>query len=163
EGQIVLLAAPRSWTVLPDGPFETGPGVLALPARPADARDVGEAPRLPLELRLVPDHRDAASAELWVLRGRAGRQIRALPEQSERGARRGVGLGAGGGGGGGGGGAGGAAGGGGAAGPGARRAGLPAVPAPAEPVRPVWAAAAAGAAPRRAARLARRRPAARRL
>src|SRR5262249_58938229 len=78
KGQIALLTAPRVWTFLPDGPFSTGPEVLPLPPRPADARDTNEAVRLPLELRLVPDLRGSDPAEFWVLRERAGTQLRNL-------------------------------------------------------------------------------------
>jgi hypothetical protein len=81
--QIALLTAPRFWRFLPDGPFATGPDALPLPRRPADAHHLAEPVRLPLELRLVPDPRGAEPAELWVLRDRAGAQLRNLVRQSD--------------------------------------------------------------------------------
>jgi len=83
KGQIALLTAPRVWTFLPDGPFATGPDVLQLPRRPADTRDRSDTERLPLELRVVPDLRGTDAAEFWVLRNRAGAQLRNLVRQSD--------------------------------------------------------------------------------
>src|SRR5439155_5686731 len=83
KGQIALLTTPRVWTFLPDGPFSAGPDALHLPRRPADARDLADAVRLPLELRLVPDPRGSDPAEFWVLRERAAAQIRNLIRQSD--------------------------------------------------------------------------------
>src|SRR5207244_5995112 len=56
---------------------------LQLRPRPADARDLADALRLPLELRLVPDPRGSDPAEFWVLRERAGAQLRNLVRQSD--------------------------------------------------------------------------------
>jgi FtsH ternary system domain X7 len=83
KGTIALLTAPRGWSFVPDGPFTTGPDALPLPRRPADAHDRTQTERLPLEMRLVADSRGAEAAEFWVLRDRAGAQLRNLVRQSD--------------------------------------------------------------------------------
>jgi hypothetical protein len=81
-GRAALIRAPRGWELIDDGPFATGPVSFPLPRQPAAAADRLDAPRLPIALRLVPDHTDEP-AKLWVIREQPFEQLRALAEQSD--------------------------------------------------------------------------------
>ena len=78
-GRIVLMRAPRSWTVLPEGAFRDIYEVLEfrLPNAPLRWRDAQLAHRLAVPVRLARGNA-AEAAELWVIRDDPGAQLDAL-------------------------------------------------------------------------------------
>ena len=78
---MVLLRDPRTWEVVSDGPFQSGPETLVLNPQAVDA-DAAATIKLPISLRLV-----AASTtdlpELWVLHDRPLDRLRALAEHTD--------------------------------------------------------------------------------
>src|SRR5262249_43869538 len=76
EGKIVLIQPPRTWTRLPDGPFQDIYGVLefSLPDGKVPYEEGELAGRVGVRLSLRPGGA-AENAELWVLRERAVEEL----------------------------------------------------------------------------------------
>jgi hypothetical protein len=78
---IVLVAAPRTWELVPDDPFQSGPVSFPLSERSVPT-DAGADLRLPVAVRLVAGRTDDPP-ELWVLQDRPLDQLHALVQQTD--------------------------------------------------------------------------------
>ena len=78
-GRVLLMRAPRTWTILPEGAYRDIYEVLdfAIPDAPLRWRDVELAHRLAVPVRLTRGNAGEA-AELWVIRDDPGAQLDAL-------------------------------------------------------------------------------------